>query len=186
MKAVAINGSQRKGGNTEILLKKVIAPLAAAGWETEFVQIGGTDIRGCKACYHCFETKNARCGQKDAAFNPCLEKMLAADAIILGSPTYFTDVSTRAAKVTNDEFQMTMGVVHWNRVRCVMRHSSFVMEDGASPWIRTTNLRFRKAACSSLTLWERKQGRAAARDGRREALSMNLKPCGLWLAVCTG
>ena len=93
MKAVAINGSPRKGGNTEILLKKVLAPLTAAGWETEFVQIGGTDIRGCKACYHCFETKNARCGQKDAAFNPCLEKMLAADAIILGSPTYFTDVS---------------------------------------------------------------------------------------------
>ena len=93
MKAVAINGSPRKGGNTEILLKKVLAPLAAAGWETEFVQIGGTDIRGCKACYHCFETKNARCGQKDVAFNPCLEKMLAADAIILGSPTYFTDVS---------------------------------------------------------------------------------------------
>ena len=93
MKAVAINGGPRKGGNTEILLKKVLAPLAAAGWETEFVQIGGTDIRGCKACYHCFETKNARCGQKDVAFNPCLEKMLAADAIILGSPTYFTDVS---------------------------------------------------------------------------------------------
>ena len=93
MKAVAINGSPRKGGNTEILLKKVLAPLTAAGWETEFFQIGGTDIRGCKACYHCFDTKNARCGQKDEAFNPCLEKMLAADAIILGSPTYFTDVS---------------------------------------------------------------------------------------------
>jgi multimeric flavodoxin WrbA len=93
MKAVAINGSPRKGGNTEILLKKVLAPLAAAGWETEFIQIGGTDIRGCKACYHCFDTKKARCSQKDDAFNPCLEKMLAADAIILGSPTYFTDVS---------------------------------------------------------------------------------------------
>jgi hypothetical protein len=33
MKAVAINGSPRKGGNTEILLKKALAPLAAAGWE---------------------------------------------------------------------------------------------------------------------------------------------------------
>ncbi len=93
MKAVAINGSPRKGGNTEILLKKVLTPLTAAGWETELIQIGGTDIRGCKACYHCFDTKNSRCGQKDTAFSPCLEKMLAADAIILGSPTYFTDVS---------------------------------------------------------------------------------------------
>ncbi len=93
MKAVAINGSPRKGGNTEILLKKVLAPLAAAGWETEFVQLGGTPIRGCQACYQCFERKNSRCSQKDDAFNQCFEKMVAADAIILGSPTYFTDVS---------------------------------------------------------------------------------------------
>jgi len=93
MKAVAINGSPRKGGNTEILLKKVLAPLAAAGWETEFIQLGGKDIRGCKACYHCFDTKDLRCSQKDDVFNECMAKMVAADAIILGSPTYFTDVS---------------------------------------------------------------------------------------------
>lgn len=37
MKAVAINGSPRRGGNTEILLKQALAPLAAAGWETEFI-----------------------------------------------------------------------------------------------------------------------------------------------------
>jgi multimeric flavodoxin WrbA len=93
MKAVAINGSPRKGGNTEILLKKVLAPLAAAGWETEFIQVGGTLIRGCQACYHCFKAKNSRCSQKDEVFNQCFSKMVAADAIILGSPTYFTDVS---------------------------------------------------------------------------------------------
>src|SRR5512142_2673967 len=93
MKAVAINGSPRKGGNTEILLKKVLAPLAAAGWETELIQLGGATIRGCRACYHCFDARDSRCGQKDEFFNPCLEKMAAADAIIIGSPTYFTDVS---------------------------------------------------------------------------------------------
>jgi multimeric flavodoxin WrbA len=93
MKALAINGSPRKGGNTEILLKKVLAPLAAAGWETEFVQMGGKPIRGCQACYQCFKKKNSHCSQKDDFFNPCFEKMVAADAIILGSPTYFTDVS---------------------------------------------------------------------------------------------
>src|SRR5512136_1427636 len=94
MKAVAINGSPRKGGNTEILLKKVLAPLAAAGWETELIQLGGAPIRGCRACYHCFDAKDSRCGQKDDFFNQCFEKMVAADAIILGSPTYFTDVSS--------------------------------------------------------------------------------------------
>ncbi len=93
MKAVAINGSPRKGGNTEILLKKVLAPLADAGWETEFIQLGGTPIRGCQACYTCFQKKNSRCSQNDEVFDLCFEKMVAADAIILGSPTYFTDVS---------------------------------------------------------------------------------------------
>jgi multimeric flavodoxin WrbA len=93
MKAVAINGSPRKGGNTEILLKKALAPLAAGGWETEFIQLGGRPIRGCQACYRCFDLKNSRCSQKDEIFNECFAKMAAADAIILGSPTYFTDVS---------------------------------------------------------------------------------------------
>jgi multimeric flavodoxin WrbA len=93
MKAVAINGSPRKGGNTELLLKQVLVPLAKAGWDTDFVQLGGKLIRGCQACYECFKKKNSRCSQKDEFFNLCMEKMLAADAIILGSPTYFTDVS---------------------------------------------------------------------------------------------
>jgi multimeric flavodoxin WrbA len=93
MKAVAINGSPRKGGNTEILLQKALAPLAAAGWDTEFIQLGGHPIRGCQACYRCFDLKNSQCSQKDEVFNNCFAKMVAADAIILGSPTYFSDVS---------------------------------------------------------------------------------------------
>lgn len=93
MKALAINGSPRNGGNTEILLKKVLATLAAAGWDTEFIQIGGRPMRGCQACYQCFKRVNFRCTQDDEFFNQCFKEMAAADAIILGSPTYFTDVS---------------------------------------------------------------------------------------------
>jgi multimeric flavodoxin WrbA len=93
MKAVAINGSPRKGGNTEILLRKVLEPLAGAGWETELIQVGGKKIRGCTACYRCFGAKDGRCSVKTDVFNDCLEKMLSGQAIILGSPTYFTDVS---------------------------------------------------------------------------------------------
>jgi len=93
MKAVAINGSPRKGGNTEILLRKVLEPLAGAGWETELIQLGGKKIRGCTACYRCFGAKDGRCSVKTDVFNDCLEKMLSGQAIILGSPTYFTDVS---------------------------------------------------------------------------------------------
>jgi len=93
MKAIAINGSPRKGGNTETLLRKVLEPLDGAGWDTEFMQLGGKPVRGCRACYQCFKLKNSRCAQEDGVFNACMGKMLLADAIILGSPTYFTDVS---------------------------------------------------------------------------------------------
>jgi multimeric flavodoxin WrbA len=93
MKAIAINGSPRKGGNTENLLRQALAPLAEAGWETEFIQLGGKPIRGCQACYSCFAKKNSRCSQKDDFFDGCMAKMVEADAILLGSPTYFTDVS---------------------------------------------------------------------------------------------
>jgi multimeric flavodoxin WrbA len=93
MKAIALNGSPRKGGNTEVLLKKVLEPLSAAGWDTELIQLGGRKMRGCTACYRCFSTKDARCSVKTDVFNECFEKMVAAQAIILGTPTYFTDVS---------------------------------------------------------------------------------------------
>jgi multimeric flavodoxin WrbA len=93
MKAIAINGSPRTGGNTEILLKKVLEPLEAAGWNTEYAKIGGEPVRGCVACFQCFERRNKRCAVEKDAMNEYLEKIYAADAVILGSPTYFTDVS---------------------------------------------------------------------------------------------
>jgi multimeric flavodoxin WrbA len=94
MKAVAINGSPRKGGNTELLLKTVLEPLAQAGWETELVRIGGKNIHGCRACFKCWETQDKRCVFGKDAFNEAFEKVIGADALILGSPTYFADVST--------------------------------------------------------------------------------------------
>lgn len=94
MKAVAINGSPRTGGNTENLLKKVLEPLIAAGWETEYLKIGGRAVRGCIACFKCFENKNMRCVIEQDGMNDYLEKIFQADAVILGSPTYFTDVTS--------------------------------------------------------------------------------------------
>lgn len=93
MKAVAVNGSPRKDGNTHLLLEKVLEPLAESGWETELLQLGGRNIHGCRACLQCFEKKDMRCSSKNDVFNELAEKLLQADALILGSPTYFTDVS---------------------------------------------------------------------------------------------
>lgn len=94
MKVVAFNGSARKDGNTAILLRTVLAELESEGIETELVQFGPVCIPGCIACFKCFEKKDGRCAQKDDVLNDCIGKMLEADGILLGSPTYFANVSS--------------------------------------------------------------------------------------------
>ncbi len=98
MKVVAFNGSARKGGNTAILLSTVIAELNKEGIETEMVQLAGQPLQGCIACYKCFKKKDGTCAVEKDFFNECYQKMKEADGILLGSPTYFADVSaaTRA------------------------------------------------------------------------------------------
>jgi len=93
MKVIAINGSPRKDGNTALLINHVLAELDREGIETELLQLAGKKLRGCVACLKCFENQDQRCAVDNDALNGCLEKMVAADGIILGSPTYFTDVT---------------------------------------------------------------------------------------------
>jgi multimeric flavodoxin WrbA len=93
MKVIAFNGSPRKEGNTYHAITAVFKELEAEGISTELIQLGGVNIKGCKACYKCFEKKDRRCIQKDS-LNPFIEKMIEADGIIIGSPTYFSNVST--------------------------------------------------------------------------------------------
>jgi multimeric flavodoxin WrbA len=94
MKVVAFNGSARKDGNTAILINYVFRELEEEGIKTELVQFSGSRIHGCIACMKCFENKDQRCSVKNDIANECIEKMLGADGIILGSPTYFANVST--------------------------------------------------------------------------------------------
>jgi multimeric flavodoxin WrbA len=93
MKVIAFNGSARKEGNTSILLNMVFDELRAEGIETEIYTLAGKPIQGCIACYKCFENKNKRCAVEKDIINECIQKMLEADGILLGSPTYFADVS---------------------------------------------------------------------------------------------
>jgi multimeric flavodoxin WrbA len=93
MKVIAFNGSARKDGNTSILLNLVLEELKAEGLETEIYSLAGKPVQGCIACYQCFEKKNKRCAVDKDIINECIRKMIEADGILLGSPTYFADVS---------------------------------------------------------------------------------------------
>ena len=91
MKIVAFNGSARKDGNTAILIKRVFNELKKDGIEVELIQLAGQKIQGCVACLKCFSAKNKRCAITDDLVNDYIAKMLEADGIIFGSPTYFAD-----------------------------------------------------------------------------------------------
>jgi len=93
MKVIAFNGSARKDGNTAILLNTVLDELKAAGIETELYQLSGKPIQGCIACMKCFDNKNKRCAVEKDIVNECIQKMVESDGILLGSPTYFADVT---------------------------------------------------------------------------------------------
>lgn len=90
MKVVAFNGSPRKDGNTSRLLRRVLAVLESEGIQTELIQLGGQQIHGCIACGTCRELKNKECKIVNDNVNQYIQKMIEADGIILGSPTYFS------------------------------------------------------------------------------------------------
>jgi multimeric flavodoxin WrbA len=94
MKVVAISSSPRRDGNTAILLSHVLAELEAASIETELVQLAGRSFSGCTGCLKCAVAKDNHChGVKDDGVNECIDKMLAADGILLGTPVYFGDAN---------------------------------------------------------------------------------------------
>lgn len=91
MKVLAINGSPRANGNTAGMLQTVLGVCAASGLETELYQAGGRSVYGCKACGGC--AKHVGSCSIDDWINELYPKMVAADAILLGSPTYFSDLT---------------------------------------------------------------------------------------------
>jgi multimeric flavodoxin WrbA len=96
MKVLGINCSPRKGGNTEILINEVFRAMEKEGIKTEFFQLGGKNVSGCIACMKCIKKEDGKCHQKNDAINECIEKMVNADAIIIGSPVYFADLTAEA------------------------------------------------------------------------------------------
>jgi multimeric flavodoxin WrbA len=119
MKVVAFSGSARKDGNTASLIKMVFGELNAEGIETELFQLAGKKVHGCRACYKCMDKKNQHCAFEDDIVNECIDMMIAAEGIILASPTYFTDVSAEmkalidrsgfVARANDDMFKRKVG-----------------------------------------------------------------------------
>ena len=95
MKVVAFNGSPRPEGNTYLLLNMVLEEIQKEGIETELINLSSKQIQGCLACYKCFQNKDFKCAVDTDDLNECLRKMREADGLLLGSPTYFSDVTAK-------------------------------------------------------------------------------------------
>lgn len=93
MKVIGFNGSPRKDGNTAALMGVLLREIEKEGIEIELVQLSAKEIHGCIACYRCFENKDRRCAVRNDAANEYIEKMLEAEGVVLGSPSYFQDVT---------------------------------------------------------------------------------------------
>lgn len=94
IKVVAFNGSPRARGNTRHSLETVLEVMAGEGVEGEILQLGGKKLGGCKACFGCMKNRDRRCAQSDDEMNFFIEKALEADGIVIGTPVYFSNVST--------------------------------------------------------------------------------------------
>ncbi len=86
MKVLLLNGSPHPNGCTAAALKEMIRVFEAEGVETELLQVGNRDIRGCIACRSCM--KNGKCVFDDLVNEAALlfEK---ADGLVIGSPVYY-------------------------------------------------------------------------------------------------
>lgn len=93
MKVLAINGSPRKNGNTQVMIEEAAKPLRRAGIQVEVVSIRDYEVRPCNACEVCY-TKPWHCPIKDDAVK-LLRMMKDADGLIVGSPVYGAGVTAQ-------------------------------------------------------------------------------------------
>lgn len=90
MKVLIINGSPRVNGNTSVAVREMEKVFAEEGVETEVVQIGNKDIRGCIACGYCRE--NGKCVFNDVV-NELAPKFEEADGLVVASPVYYASAN---------------------------------------------------------------------------------------------
>ncbi len=104
MKVLIINGSPRVNGNTSIAINEMTKIFHAEGVETDTVQVGNGDIRGCIACGQC-----ARAGKCvfDDVVNELAPRFEAADGLVIASPVYYASANATLIAVLDRLFYST-------------------------------------------------------------------------------
>ena len=90
MRVLMINGSPRKNGNTSIALAEMERIFQEEGMETQVVQVGNENIRGCIACLSC--KQKGKCVFDDLV-NQIAPQFEAADGLVIATPVYFASAN---------------------------------------------------------------------------------------------
>lgn len=90
MRIIIINGSPRPNGLTAAVLHRIADRLTQNGAEVQFFDLAKLKIRACRGCCACYQT--GYCVLQDDA-EMLSREIAAADGIVIGSPTYVSNVS---------------------------------------------------------------------------------------------
>ncbi len=104
MKVLALSLSPRRQGNTEVLLNEALAGARSEGAEVELYSVADKNIAPCDACGGCNQT--GKCHIKDD-MPEVYSRMLAADAIIFGTPVYFYNMTAQAKAVIDRSISLS-------------------------------------------------------------------------------
>lgn len=92
-KVLILSGSPRKGGNSDLLCDEFMKGTLESGNEVEKIRVAEKKIGYCRACYYCRDN-GGKCVIKDDMAE-IIEKMIAADVLVLASPVYFYSVDAQ-------------------------------------------------------------------------------------------
>lgn len=118
MHVLMINGSTHANGCTYTALAEVAGQLEQEGITTEIVQIGKSAIHGCTACHSC--RKTGQCIFSDDPVNDCIEKLKAADGLVVGSPVYYAGPNGALCAFLDRLFYAAMGQYQYKPAAAVV------------------------------------------------------------------
>lgn len=129
MKITILNGSPRKGGNTEVMANEFARGAMEAGHEVETLWVGNMDIKGCRGCFYCFANEGT-CVQKDDMAR-VLESLDQTDMVVFASPIYWFDVTAQLKAVIDRMYARAKVGFHFNKTALLLDSGSDGVYDGA-------------------------------------------------------
>ena len=155
MKVLMINGSPRENGNTAIALDEMKNVFEAEGVETEIVQIGNKNVRGCVACGRC--AKLGKCVFDDIV-NELAPEFEEADGLVVASPVYYASANATLVAVLDrlfysSHFDKTMKV--GASIACARRGGCSATFDELNKYFTISNM-----PVASSQYWNSIHGRA--------------------------